>query len=121
MNKLHRSIFLKEVKQLFPAIRDELNQQCGLLHLEMQVFYRSVQDLIDNGERNKLTEAFRLMDSHVTNGNREIVNAISVSFLERLNFTDGKTQRAWAKALMPAKLGKQFDRIEAYHEKRGID
>ena len=121
MSKLHRSTFLKEVKQLFPAIPDELNEQYGLLHLAMQVVYRSVQDLIDNGERNKLTEVSRLIDSHVTNSNREIVKAISVSFLEQLNFTDGKTQRASVKASMPAELGQQFDRIETYHEKRGID
>ena len=118
MDKLHRSAFLVDVKALLPPIRNELNQQHGLLHLEMEVVRRTVQDMIDHGERDKLTDTYGLLNRYLMEGKREIVNAIAVSLLERLNFSDGKRQRAWAGALMPPELNKQFHRIEKYHEER---
>ena len=38
METLHRSIFLKELKNTFPQLTDKINAQYGLLNLEVHVF-----------------------------------------------------------------------------------
>lgn len=51
MKKTHRSIFIKEVKEAFPDIKDTINAEYGLLHCEMHVFCDYVQKLIDSGDK----------------------------------------------------------------------
>lgn len=54
MTKVHRSEFLKEVKVHFPEIRQEINQQDGLLGFEIDCFRRFTQTLIDAGNRERV-------------------------------------------------------------------
>ncbi len=116
MSKLHRSMFLKELKTAFPQLRADLNQENGLLHLEIDVFMRFVQTLIDTGERDALVTALRIADRFLLNGNGAVVNALTVSFLEHLNFQDGKVPRRWAWECMPASLKEQYEAIEKYND-----
>ena len=74
MNKLDRSIFLKELKNLFPEIRHDINQEYGLLHLEMHVFARFVQDLIDKGDKDNLIRSYQIIDKYLRNGNDNLVS-----------------------------------------------
>lgn len=115
MTKLHRSVFLKEAKSLFPELRGELNRQYGLLHLEMHVFCDFVQRLIEKGEEHRVIQAFQFAERMLRDGNSDLVNALTVSFLEHLNFEDGKVQRAWAHKLMPQSLAQQHAAIVEYN------
>jgi len=117
MRKLDWSDFLKELKETFPQLRDELNQQDGLLILEITVFTNFVQSLINAGEKDLLLKAFHLVDKYLREGNREVVNDLGVSFLEHLNFTDGKAPRSWAMAYMPSNLRSEYDSLKRYNEK----
>jgi hypothetical protein len=47
MEDLHRSIFPKELKSAFPQLKDDINTQYGLLHLEMHVFADFAQRCIN--------------------------------------------------------------------------
>jgi hypothetical protein len=111
MTKLHRSDFLREAKALFPSLREDLNRQEGLLHLEMDVFYRFAQAAIDDGNRETTLKAFQFAERILRHGNPDLVNAVTVSFLETLNLEDGKKARRWAKGLMPALVARQREAI----------
>ena len=118
MTKLHRGDFLKNIKTAFPDLRDDVNHQHGLLHLEMHAFRDFVQHLIDSEERGAVLKAFQLLERYLKEGNNDIINAITVSLLEHLNFDDGKVSRKWAKTLMPAALQQQHEAIAAYNNER---
>jgi hypothetical protein len=118
MPALHRSDFLALAKRAFPQLREDLNKQYGLLHLEMHAFCDFVQRAIDSHDTATVTKAFQLSEELLQGGNSDLVNAITVSMLEHLNFEDGKTARAWARALMPANLAAQHRAIIEYNRKR---
>ncbi len=115
MGKLHRSLFLKELRTTFPQLRRDLNQEHGLLHLEIDVFLRFVQMSIDSGDKDTLVTALRIADRFLQNGNGQMVNALTVSFLEHLNFEDGKVPRRWAWDRMPPALKEQYQAIMKYN------
>lgn len=114
MKKLHRSQFLKELKDSFPELRSELNQEYGLLHLEVSVFARFVQELINSGEKDTLIKALEIADHFLRNGNGKLVNALNVSFLEHLYFENGKVQRRWAWECMTPALKAHYQEIMRY-------
>jgi hypothetical protein len=118
MTELHRSDFLKLAKEAFPELRSELNKQYGLLHLEMHTFCDFVQLAIDSDDRATVSRAFQLCDQLLKGGNSDLVNALTVSLLEHLNFEDGHKSRSWAKALMSPVLAKQHQAIVEYNRER---
>ncbi|TAL30609.1 MAG: hypothetical protein EPN97_12400 [Alphaproteobacteria bacterium] len=110
MTKVHRSEFLKQLKATFPAVELEINKEQGLLHFEMAVFRRLVQQLIDSGDREQVTKAYKLAEWAYENGNDDLKNAIDVSFVEELNFNDTKKhKRQWARSLLPCTLAKLYE------------
>jgi hypothetical protein len=111
MKKLDRSQFLKELKTAFPQLRSDLNQEHGLLHLETDVFTRFVQTLIDTGDKDTLVVALQIADNFLRNGNGKMVNALTVSFLEHLNFENGKVPRRWAWDCMTPVLKEQYQAV----------
>lgn len=115
--KYHRSLFLKDVKAAFPELRSELNTWYGLLHLEMHAFTDFTQKQIDGRERTQLTKCFEIADKCLRQGNAALQNALFVSFLEHLNFTDGQMQRHWAWDMMPSSLRQGYQWIMAENAK----
>jgi hypothetical protein len=116
MKKLHRSLFLTELKTAFPQLRSDLNQEHGLLHLEIDVFTRFVQTLIDSGDKDALVTALQIADKFLRHGNGNTVNALTVSFLEHLNFEDGTIPRRWAWECMTPVLKEQYKAIMEYND-----
>jgi hypothetical protein len=114
MNKLHRSLFLKELKTAFPQLRSDLNHADDLLHSETDVFMRFVRTLIDTGDKDALVTALQIADKFLRHGNGKLVNALTVSFLEHLNFEDGKVLRGWAWECMTPALKEQYQAIMEY-------
>jgi hypothetical protein len=111
MSSFHRSDFLKEAKLLFPELRDELNRQYGLLHLEMHVFGDFVKRKIDDEDKDVVIKAFQFTERMLKEGNPDLVSAVAVSFLEHLDFDDGKISKGWAMDLMPSLVAKQYHAI----------
>ena len=79
MGDLHRSIFLKELKDTFPDLRADINAQHGLLHLEMGVFADFVQRAITLGDAKDVASCFKLAEKYYRDGNDHLKNAIGVS------------------------------------------
>ncbi len=115
MNKTHRSVFLKDVKEAFPELRTELNSQYGLLHCEMHTFHDYVQSLIAKEDKTKLIKAFMLLEHHFKNGNDKLVNAIGVSFLEHLDLGIAKGEPSWAYQYLPNSLREPYEQLRRYH------
>jgi len=88
MNKIHRSIFLKEVKEQFPQLRSELNFQDGLLYFEVQVFLKFVQACIDEGDRNKTRSVVSEVNRYFAQGTPALVEAIRIGICEDVRFED---------------------------------
>lgn len=114
MNRLHRSEFLRELKQAFPELVADVNQQYGLLHLEVAAFRRHTQQAINNGNTNGVSCAFSLAEKYLLLGNAKLQNALGVSYVEDLEFRDQKSLRRWAWELLPATLKAEY---EAFHGK----
>ena len=93
MKALHRSIFLKELKETFPQLTALINAQYGLLHLEMHVFTDFVQQAIADGDRETVRLSIMMAERYYRGGNAHISNAIYVSFLEHLDLREA--QWAW--------------------------
>jgi hypothetical protein len=93
MGTLHRSIFLKELKNTFPQLTDEINAQYGLLHLEMHIFADFAQRCIAGCDTEKVRLSFMMAEKYWAGGNADLRNAIAVSFVEHLDLR--KAQWAW--------------------------
>jgi hypothetical protein len=93
METLHRSIFLKELKDTFPRLTDEINAQYGLLHLEMHAFSGFAQCCIADNDVAKVRLCFMIAEKYCNGGNADMRTAIVVSFVEHLDLR--KAQWAW--------------------------
>lgn len=115
MSHFHHSEFLRELKRLFPELRAQLNQQYGLLHLEMHEFEHFVNSRITDGDRDAVLKAFQLVDRMLKEGSSELKNAAAVSFLEHINLEDGRIVRSWAAKLMPPLVSECYKAVSQYH------
>lgn len=105
MKKSHRSEFLREVKDLFPQLTPELNNQTGLLSFEIEVVVRFLQTQIDQGERKTTERCFELLNFHFLNGNLSLRNLIQGAICEDLILENStKRSREWVLRLMPQEL-----------------
>ena len=105
MNKLHRSEFLKEMKNLFPEIREDINKEEGLLSFEIDVLVKHIQKQIDFNINNKTELAFILLDKYYKSGNKSLRELIRNAVCEDLNFSDtSKRKRLWAYNLLSKQL-----------------
>ena len=101
---IERSQALRILKAAFPTLRDEINGCHGLLHLEFACLERHAQSCIDQNDRAELARCFEVAAQFAAEGTLAIQNAVAVSFLEGLNFADGRSQRSWALELLPPSL-----------------
>lgn len=110
---------VRRIQTEFPELTDSLHNEIveGLLHLQIAEFSRLAQRRIDDGNRpgfKRVCELFRVL---FLNGAPDLVNALNVSFLEHLNFANGKSNRAWAYQAMPELMRKAFDDMAEYNRK----
>ncbi|WP_339032249.1 hypothetical protein WI604_12990 [Bradyrhizobium symbiodeficiens] len=104
MGDLHRSIFLKELKDAFPVLRAEINAQHGLLHLEVHVFADFAQRAIAAGNEKDVASCFKLAEKYCTDGSHDLRNTIGVSFVEHLDLRNAR----WAWALLGPILQREY-------------
>ena len=103
----------------FPHLAEGMHDETwdGLLHLQVAVFSHWAPDIVDNGDLkswNQVTKAFLEIwrDCHP-----DVTNALNVSFLEHLHFSDGKKRRSWAYDSMPLQMQKAWNEMEEYNRK----
>ncbi len=114
---MDRSRFLAGVKGAFPEAADEINAQGGQLHLEMDALRFFTERMIGAGEKTIVAQIYALVEEAYLDGDSELKNAVDVSFVEPLDFSDTKKQsRAWAWEILPERLKGLYT---AFHGKEG--
>ena len=103
---LDRQEMVRVLSEQYPAIRADLTEESwvGLTTLEIACFTRYTQHQIDTGDQAELRRCFETARQFLLYGDSDVSNAICVSFLEHLNFQDGRSRRSWAKSLLPVAL-----------------
>lgn len=95
--RLHRSIFLAEVKKLWPELREKINAQSGLLFCEVLVVMQFLQRMIDDGERSEDARIIELINRYYLLGNKTLAEVLELAICEDVTFADSKqTLRSWA-------------------------
>ena len=108
---MHRSEFLKLIKEALPELRDEINRQEGLLHFEVGVLRKRAQRAIYDGDRDVLCICFRLAEQAHKTGGKKLKAAIDQSFVEDLDFGTADNPRSWAWEMMPAQLQSLYEQL----------
>ena len=90
-------------------LTDELDDPIwmGLLHVETRCFARYTQSAIDSADRVRVASCFEFARTAWLHGDGEVQNALGVSYIEHLNFVDGKAFRSWAFDQLPEVLREQ--------------
>lgn len=114
---MHRSEFLKLLKQRLPELQSAVNRQEGLLHLELEELRKYAQRAIFDGNRAVLEICFRLAQEGYVEGDKNLRNAIDVSFVEELEFVTPHKSHAWAWDMLPGVLKRLF---EDFHGSRDV-
>jgi len=116
----HDDLVLR-LKDEFPVIIEELEDEAwtGLLHFEVSCLARHTQQQIDEGNKKELTRCFESARQFMLYGDEKVKNAMYVSYLEHLDFRDGRHRRQWAMKLMPQPLAKGYREIHEYLDTLG--
>jgi hypothetical protein len=110
---------IEYIQSQFPELAEELHDEIvdGLLHLQLGVFSHLAQAAIDEKDKGKwakVTETFMVLWKDCS---PDVRNALNVSFLEHLNFVDGKKNRVWAYEKMPIIMRNAWDEMDEYNRK----
>lgn len=107
------------IESRFPAIAEDLRDEVisGLLHPQMGEFSRLAQSAIDSGDADLWQEVTETFIHIWQNCTPDVINALNVSFLEHLQFNDGKRDRSWAYKAMPQLMRKAWDEMYEYNRK----
>jgi hypothetical protein len=110
------ALFIEALRREFPVLVPHLEDETtrGLLHVEMGCFARFTQQAIDDGDREAVAQSFQLAHHLFHDGDEAVKNAVAVSYLEYLNFADGRQNRAWARELLSALLASELRAIETF-------
>ena len=108
--------FRSLVTREFPQLREELEYwEDDLGHLQMGEFLNFTQEAIEARSFDVVRKSFEVATTALRSGNADLLNAIYVSFLEKLDFrTDAGKE---AMLLMPAELTKGRSAVLDYDEK----
>ncbi|HEU4754509.1 MAG TPA: hypothetical protein VFU47_15480 [Armatimonadota bacterium] len=109
--------FVRMALAEFPELREEFEEDSGLLHLQMAAFARLAQRAKGQGDWETYGRCVRLADQLWRRADPELLNALNVSFLEHLDFEGPRGTRAW-EILTPA-LRKGWEDMQAYLDRLG--
>ena len=101
----------------YPKISEEIQEDEGLLHIQIGTFSHLVQSFIDNNDAQAFEGACNLFVELFQDAAPELKNALNVSFLEHLNFIDGKNVRSWAYKAMPKSMKEAWDKMDEYNNR----
>jgi hypothetical protein len=114
---LHRSAFIKALREQFPAVEVWLAGNRNGLTFEMMRFPHFTQDAIAKGDLTLVRQCFQFLNTAFENGNRHLRNSIVVSFLEHLEFAG--SNGAAAEKLLPGALATERAEMIAHFTRLG--
>jgi hypothetical protein len=120
-NQVDEKEFRKLLLQHFPELEEEIEDDAGLVHLEMGALERLANTCIKGGNLEGLKRTYEFigdLDRHQKEVHPDVINAIHVSFLEGLNF-ENKKHGEKAKSLLPAILLEMWNAQMEHNRKIG--
>ncbi|MEO1034297.1 MAG: hypothetical protein AAFX44_01940 [Pseudomonadota bacterium] len=120
-SKVDEPEFRRLLLQYFPEVADEIEDDAGLVHLEMASLERLANQAIQGGDFITLRRVYEFisdMARHRSEVDPTVINAIHVSFLEGLNFGN-KANGDEAKRLLPSVLVKMWEAQMEHNRKIG--
>jgi hypothetical protein len=79
--------FIDALEKEFPELKERVEQNPDLLHIQMGDFAEFTQKAIDRGEIPLVRRCFLLADRFLGHADPALENALNVSFLEHLRFS----------------------------------
>ncbi len=108
MIKIHRSIFLKELKEAYPDLKAKLNNQDGMFCWEVNVFLKYVQNYIDIEDIENSKALLSRVNRYYSNGDKALIEFIRNGVCEDVKFEDSKKHyRSWALKYLSPELSKK--------------
>ena len=102
---MHRSEFIKAVKEQFPELRDPMNREgLGNLCGEMHQFRLFADQAIRDGDTQKLADCYRLLETAYLAGNLSMKRTIDECFIEDMDYNTHGAVYAWAWDMLPEVL-----------------
>lgn len=105
----------------FPELEARIEDDEGLVHLEMGALETLANNAIKNGNFEKLMSTYEFigdLSRHQSEVDSNIINAINVSFLEGLNFSN-KSNGGQAKDMLPQVLKNMWEAQMEHNRKIG--
>jgi hypothetical protein len=94
--------FLQMLTEEFPEVPQSFDEYVeGLLHCEMGAFARQTEEAMDEGRFWQVEKYFNFMESVREKATPEVENAIDVSYIENLAFSEVTDNRHQAMKRMP--------------------
>lgn len=113
------NLTVRYIEESFPHLAEDLHEPSwdGLLHLQVAVFSRFAQQVIDNHEVKQWGHITQVFQQLWRDCSQDVTNALNVSFLEHLNFSDGRKRRSWAYRSMPQQMQVAWQSMDEYNRK----
>jgi hypothetical protein len=108
---MHRSAFVKELRQELPSVESWLVGYRDNLTFEMMRYRQFTEDAITRGDMATVRRSFQFLAKAFATGNRHVRNSIVVSFLEHLAFVGSNGQAA--EKLLPGELSAERTHVLA--------
>jgi hypothetical protein len=115
MEQINHPQFVALLNEQFPAVAaaiDECSQ--GLLHCEMGTLARATQTCLKSGDSETARKHFAFVDEVFQNADRDVQNAVYVSYLENLQFEGANIMTPQARELLTPRLRTALIELEEY-------
>ena len=106
--------FFELITSEYPDLREALEEDGGLVTMQISTFHNHVQQAIDQGNFKVLDKSYKIACQILEHGDDGLKNAIHVSFLEHLDFRGPYGTKAFS--LMPTNLVNAWKDINQYME-----
>lgn len=106
--------FYRDLLIRYPHLKNEIEDNEGLLHVDMNCLRREVELLCSKRKIDKLEECFNWMNSLFCRSKNELLNAINVSFLEYFDYK--KLSQKEFENVMPKELYRGYLEMMVYME-----
>ena len=119
--KVDEPEFRRLLLKHFPEVAEEIEDDEGLVHVEMSSLERLANSCIKNGDMDYLKKIYEFVGDlgrHEKEVEPNIINAVHVSFLEGLNFAN-KNHGEAAKKLLPPVLLSMWEAQMEHNRKIG--
>ena len=107
--------FYVDLVQKYPQLAKEVEQNEGLLHIDMGALRRLAEEFCEQRRLNDAKDCFEWLNTYFCRSKNELLNAINVSFLEYFDFRKGLSEEEF-KNLMPPTLYRCYLEMIEYME-----